>query len=150
MQVKLPYHIRVLIPCYKEDLEIVQKTILAARTAILPENVARTIYLCDDGKDPEKRAWVGSLGADVVYVSGRFRKATEMNGKSGNLNNVARQLYPAVRALCWHPPDAHEAACRARIYVKALWDTLSRSGVWQCALRRWCSNETLNVRSTTC
>ena len=34
MQVKLPYHIRVLIPCYKEDLEIVQKTILAARTAI--------------------------------------------------------------------------------------------------------------------
>ena len=96
LQVKLPYHIRVLIPCYKEELEIVQKTVIAARTAILPEGVLRTIYLCDDGKDPEKRAWVGSLGPDVVYVSGRYRKKGEMNGKSGNLNNVARQLYPAV------------------------------------------------------
>ena len=95
-QVKLPYHIRVLIPCYKEELAIVQKTILAARTAILSEGIARTIYLCDDGKDPEKRAWVNSLGPDVVYVSGRYRKKGEMNGKSGNLNNVARQLYPAV------------------------------------------------------
>ena len=36
------------------------------------------------------------LGPDVVYVSGRYRKKGEMNGKSGNLNNVARQLYPAV------------------------------------------------------
>ena len=39
---KLPYHIRVLIPCYKEELEIVQKTVIAARTAILPEGVLRT------------------------------------------------------------------------------------------------------------
>ena len=93
---KLPYHIRVLIPCYKEELEIVQKTVIAARTAILPEGVLRTIYLCDDGKDPEKRAWVNLLGPDVVYVSGRYRKKGEMNGKSGNLNNVARQLYPGV------------------------------------------------------
>ena len=61
-QVKLPYHIRVLIPCYKEELEIVQKTVIAARTAILPEGVLRTIYLCDDGKDPEKRAWVNLAG----------------------------------------------------------------------------------------
>lgn len=100
VQVKLPYHVRVLIPCYKEELEIVQKTVIAARTAILPEGVARTIYLCDDGKDPEKRAWVNSLGPDVVYVSGRYRKKGEMNGKSGNLNNVARQLYPAVSLPC--------------------------------------------------
>ncbi len=99
VQVKLPYHIRVLIPCYKEELDIVQKTVIAARTAILPENVLRTIYLCDDGKDPEKRAWINALGPDVVYVSGRYRKKGEMNGKSGNLNNVARQLYPAVRNL---------------------------------------------------
>ena len=93
---RLPYHIRVLVPCYKEELDIVQKTVIAARTAILPEGVLRTVYLCDDGKDPEKRAWVNSLGPDVVYVSGRYRKKGEMNGKSGNLNNVARQLYPAV------------------------------------------------------
>ena len=54
----------------------------------------RTIYLCDDGKDPKKRKWVDSLGQDVVYVSGRKRPPGEMNGKSGNLNNVAAQLYP--------------------------------------------------------
>lgn len=76
-----------------------QKTVIAARTAILPENVLRTIYLCDDGKDPKKRAWINALGPDVVYVSGRYHKKGEMNGKSGNLNNVARQLYPAVRNL---------------------------------------------------
>lgn len=35
-----------------------------------------------------------SLGADVVYVSGRKRPPGEMNGKSGNLNNVCAQMYP--------------------------------------------------------
>lgn len=59
---KLNYHVRVMVPCYKEDLEIVQRTITAARTADLPAGCDRTIYLCDDGKDPEKRAWVASLG----------------------------------------------------------------------------------------
>lgn len=30
------YNIRVLIPCYKEDADIVEKTIVAIRTAVLP------------------------------------------------------------------------------------------------------------------
>ena len=34
------------------------------------------------------------MGPDLVYVSGRQRPVGEMNGKSGNLNNVFRQLYP--------------------------------------------------------
>ena len=97
-QVKLPYHIRVLIPCYKEELGIVQRTVLAALAADLPGSCARTVYLCDDGKDAEKRRWVASLGRpDLVYVSGRARRIGEMNGKSGNLNNVTRQIYPVVR-----------------------------------------------------
>lgn len=58
-QVKLNYHVRVLVPCYKEELEIIQKTVLAALNATLPAGCARTVYLCDDGKDPEKRAWIG-------------------------------------------------------------------------------------------
>ena len=57
---KLNYHVRVLIPCYKEDLDIVQKTVAAALDATLPAGCARTVYLCDDGKDPEKRAWIGN------------------------------------------------------------------------------------------
>ncbi|KAK9810557.1 hypothetical protein WJX73_000559 [Symbiochloris irregularis] len=91
---KLPYHIRVMVPCYKEDLDIVQRTITAAAAAELPRGCHRTIYLCDDGKDQEKRRWINSLGPDFVYVSGRQRPKGEMNGKSGNLNNVCSQLYP--------------------------------------------------------
>ena len=98
-RVALPYHVRVLVPCYKEDLDIVQRTILAAAAAPLPAGCARTVYLCDDGKDNAKKAWVASLGAGFVYVSGRARPAGEMNGKSGNLNNVCRQLYPAGVAI---------------------------------------------------
>ena len=91
---KNPYHVRVLVPCYKESLEILRRTVMAAYDAVLPEGCSRTIYLLDDGKDPKKRKWVDSLGADVVYVSGRKRPAGEMNGKSGNLNNAISQVYP--------------------------------------------------------
>ncbi len=56
-QVAYGYHVRVLVPCYKEDLEIVAKTIQAAYNARLPDNCTRTIYLCDDGKDKRKRKW---------------------------------------------------------------------------------------------
>ena len=52
------------------------------------------LYRCDDGKDPEKRAWIHSKGSNYVYVSGRTRAKGEMNGKSGNVNNVCNQLYP--------------------------------------------------------
>ena len=38
------------------------------------------------------------LQDDVVYVSGRARKPGEMNGKSGNLNFCAAQLYPKARS----------------------------------------------------
>ncbi len=55
------YHVRVLVPCYKEDLEIVAKTIQAAYNARLPDNCSRTIYLCDDGKDKRKRKWCATF-----------------------------------------------------------------------------------------
>ena len=63
--------------------------------AILPYGCTRTIYLCDDGKDNEKQEWIKSLGSGFVYVSGRTRAKGEKNGKSGNLNNVFSQIYPA-------------------------------------------------------
>ena len=50
----MPYHVRVLIPCYKESVSIVSKTCKAAYDAILPAGCTRTVYLCDDGKDPQK------------------------------------------------------------------------------------------------
>jgi endoglucanase len=44
---------------------------MALREAALPEECTRTIYMCDDGKDPLKRDWVESLSEDVIYVSGQ-------------------------------------------------------------------------------
>lgn len=37
-----PFHVRVLIPCYSESLEIVAATALAALRAKLPSGVQRT------------------------------------------------------------------------------------------------------------
>ena len=90
----MPYHVRVLIPCYREPLQIVVKTINAAYDAVLPAGCHRTIYVCDDGKDPKLRRFCRAMGPSVVYVSGRRRAAGEMNGKSGNLNNCMTQIYP--------------------------------------------------------
>ena len=101
-----PYHVRVLVPVYKESLDIVAKTISAALAAKLPQGCGRTIYLCDDGKDAAKRRWCEAAGDDVVYVSGRTRKAGEMNGKSANLNNCLAHVYPPDLAM---PP--HELVC---------------------------------------
>ena len=92
-----PYHVRVCVPVYKEALDIVRRTILAARAAPLPSGCARTVYLCDDGRDPKKRSWVAGLNDPcVVYVSGRKRAPGEINGKSGNINNLLAQLYGGV------------------------------------------------------
>lgn len=41
MALGMPYHIRVMIPCYKEDFEIVQKTLNAIREAALPSGARR-------------------------------------------------------------------------------------------------------------
>ena len=51
------------------------------------------------------------LGPEVVYVSGRVRRQGEMNGKSGNLNNCARQLYPVVRSLLLLLPAFSAHSC---------------------------------------
>ena len=89
------YHIRVVIPCYKEPLDVVSKTFMAAMYAPLPPNCQRTVYLLDDGKDPEKRYFVRSLGfSNAVYVA-RKKGKDEMNGKSANINNAMKAIYPA-------------------------------------------------------
>jgi cellulose synthase/poly-beta-1,6-N-acetylglucosamine synthase-like glycosyltransferase len=93
-KVEVPYHVRILVPCYKESCEIVARTVKAAYEAMLPRNVMRTVYVLDDGKDPVKRKWFRNMGPDVVYVSGRKRGINEMNGKSCNLNNCLSQIYP--------------------------------------------------------
>ena len=41
-----------------------------------------------------------------MYLAGRQRAGKEMNGKSANLNNCLRQLYPGD-----HPVPASEVVC---------------------------------------
>lgn len=38
----LNYHIRVVVPCYKEPLDVIQKTVTAALVAPIPTNCSRT------------------------------------------------------------------------------------------------------------
>ena len=78
----------------------------AALDAPLPAGCSRTVYLCDDGKNKQKRKWCLGRAPEVVYVSGRQRPKGEMNGKSANLNNCLRQVYPENA-----PVPANEIVC---------------------------------------
>lgn len=72
----LKFHVRVLIPCYKESVDLVKLTVLGALKAPLPKDTLRTVYLCDDGKDPAKEEMVRDLNNEwgcIEYVSGRKR-----------------------------------------------------------------------------
>ena len=77
---------------------------------LLTSGPACACTVCAPAQDPAKRAWVEGLQDDVVYVSGRVRKPGEMNGKSGNLNFCAAQLYPKARRQN-SPCSVLRAAC---------------------------------------
>jgi cellulose synthase/poly-beta-1,6-N-acetylglucosamine synthase-like glycosyltransferase len=53
----LAFHVRVLVPCYKESVDLVRLTVLGAVKAPLPRNTLRTVYLCDDGKVGRRPLW---------------------------------------------------------------------------------------------
>lgn len=46
------FHVRVMLPCYRESLELIQATAYATIRAELPSGCFRSVYICDDGKDP--------------------------------------------------------------------------------------------------
>jgi endoglucanase len=119
------FNVRVLVPCYKEDVQVVRRTLEAALAADLPLGARRSVYLCDDGGDDAKQALCRQLGK-VQYVSGRARgesrcrgragrrhlcrgeppvtpcaapPAGETNGKSNNLNHCLQQVvYPSAHS----------------------------------------------------
>ena len=51
---------------FAEDIAIVRRTVMAAYDAVLPEGCQRTIYLCDDGKDPKKRKFCEGFSDEVI------------------------------------------------------------------------------------
>ena len=63
---------RVIIPTYREPLSVIMATMEAVLEAALPSDTVRTVYLCDDGNDPNKKAYIASLGT--------------YNGVSGTVN----------------------------------------------------------------
>lgn len=90
----LQFHVRVMVPCYKESTELVKETVEAALKAYLPARTKRTLYLCDDGNDPKKKLMLEQFGRDCVYITGRTRDPKgETNGKSNNLNNALKLIY---------------------------------------------------------
>jgi cellulose synthase/poly-beta-1,6-N-acetylglucosamine synthase-like glycosyltransferase len=89
---KAEYIVRVLVPCYKEDVGIVKGTLLAAVDQAYPSDKL-FVYLCDDGKDPLKEEFVKSqqaLGKNMHYVT-RPEKY-KGHGKAGNLNYCLRKV----------------------------------------------------------
>ncbi|KAF8062642.1 VHA-F [Scenedesmus sp. PABB004] len=128
------FRVHILVPCYKESLAVITNTVTAALAAEVPPGVSRTLWLCDDGKDAAKAAFIATLGDDARYVSGRVRAPGEINGKSANLNNALRNvIFPAYAG---RPPsdipgtelvvvfDADMAARRNFLLkvLEALWD----------------------------
>jgi len=87
------YVLRVLVPCYREELDIVKNTCIAALNMRHPEGKLY-VYLCDDGRDGSKKAWVDEMNAlghlNIMYVSrpDEFRG----HGKAGNLNYCLKQV----------------------------------------------------------
>lgn len=91
------YIIRCLVPCYREDLEIVKSTCLAAlHMDYKYRGTNLFVYILDDGQDSEKKSWVEKMqveeefGKRIFYISRpeRFRG----HGKSGNLNYALREV----------------------------------------------------------
>ena len=66
----------VLLPVYKEPIEIIRRTAMAAKNISYPH---RTIIL-DDGKRDELKLLAEELGVDYL------RRPTNKNAKAGNLN----------------------------------------------------------------
>ena len=107
--VRAPYHVRVIVPCYKESLDILRRTVLAARDGVLPAGVGRTIYLCDDGK-------------------ARWRVTCELSTK--------RPVPASARPSCRSPP-AHIAALPP--HFTAYRTPRSASGWSPCRTRASCT-----------
>jgi cellulose synthase (UDP-forming) len=71
----------VYIPSYSEPLEVVRPGVLAALALDWPADKLR-VYLLDDGRRPEFRAFAEQVGAHYL------QRADNRHAKAGNLNNA--------------------------------------------------------------
>lgn len=74
----------VLIPCYKEELHLVRMVVLGALGINYPSQLL-SVYLCDDGRDPQKKGMVEALRRahpNLHYVT----RPDNAHAKPGNVN----------------------------------------------------------------
>lgn len=76
--------IDVIIPCYKEEVHLVRLVVTAALAIDYPSQLI-SVYLCDDGKDPQKMHMVRTLQrthSNVHYIT----RPNNACAKPGNVN----------------------------------------------------------------
>jgi cellulose synthase/poly-beta-1,6-N-acetylglucosamine synthase-like glycosyltransferase len=114
-KVRQPFSVRVLIPCYKEDIETLEETVecaIEAAKVAMSKGMANAvhIYLCDDAPQGWAETYNGQKfstvalrqqmidalyndhGIPVIRVT-RNKGKGETNPKSSNLNNCLKQIY---------------------------------------------------------
>lgn len=91
----------VFVPTYNEPLDIVRQTVLAAMSLDWPADRLR-VYLLDDGRRPEFRAFAEQVGATYV------QRPDNRHAKAGNVNHALGMSSGDLIAIfdCDHVPSA--------------------------------------------
>lgn len=76
--VRMGLNVDVFVPTYNESVDLVRKTLLAARGMDYPH----TTWLLDDGRRPEMRALAAQLGCEYLA------RGDNQHAKAGNLNHA--------------------------------------------------------------
>jgi cellulose synthase (UDP-forming) len=79
----------VFIPTYNEDVDLLHRTVLAARDMRLPHET----YILDDGARPEVKALADQLG--VHYIS----RPEHVHAKAGNINYAMERTHGELVAV---------------------------------------------------
>ncbi|MCA9514070.1 MAG: UDP-forming cellulose synthase catalytic subunit, partial [Myxococcales bacterium] len=89
----------IYIPTYNEPLDVVKAAIIAAKNQDWPESRFR-VYLLDDGRRPEFRAYCEKVG--VSYVT----RPDNKHAKAGNINHALKKTRGDFVAIfdCDHIP----------------------------------------------
>ncbi len=75
---RLDVTVDVFVPTYNESVDLVRKTLLAARSMDHPHKT----WLLDDGRRPEMRALAAQLGCEYL------ERGDNLHAKAGNLNHA--------------------------------------------------------------
>ena len=89
----------VFIPTYNEPLDVVRATVLAARAMDWPADKLN-VYLLDDGRRPEFRAFAARVGVSYLI------RPDNKHAKAGNLNHALTRTRGDLIAIfdCDHVP----------------------------------------------